>query len=194
MKHVRLAVAVLLVAVLAVAAASQAQTKDEGIAKVLIKKTEPRTVAVWKHKGPYTDMAAVVTKLTGELDKGGHAMAGPVMCMFLTNIETTPAQDLLWQVMIPVVNPGVFGKVEPDKMGFQYSDAMSVAFTFHVGPYETLNESYKTLFDWAKRNQYKVQGFPIEVYWNDPNRTPKEKLVTEIWMPVEEKRVPGIVR
>jgi AraC family transcriptional regulator len=194
MRNARLAVAIFLVAVLAVAAMAQAETKGEGGPKVLIKKTEPRSVAVWKHKGPYTDMATVITKLTGELNSSGHAMAGPVMCMFLSNVETTPAQDLLWQVMIPVVNPGMFGKAELDRMGFQYSDAMPVAYTFHIGPYETVNESYKTLFDWAKRNQYKVQGFPIEVYWNDPNKTPKEKLVTEIWMPIEEKKVPGVVR
>jgi effector-binding domain-containing protein len=194
MRSARLTVVVVLAAVLAVAASSYAQTKGDLSSKVMIKKTEPHTMAVLKHKGPYTDLGTVTARLMSEVDKGGHAAAGTVMCMFLNNIETTPAQDLVWQVMVPVVNPGVLGKADLDKVGFQYSDAMFVAYTFHVGPYETINGSYKELFDWAKRNQYKVQGFPIEVYWADPNKTPKEKLVTEIWMPVEEKKVPGIVR
>jgi effector-binding domain-containing protein len=63
-----------------------------------------------------------------------------------------------------------------------------------VGPYEKINDTYKVLFDHAKRNQYVIKGYPHEVYWSDPGKTPKEKLVTEVQIPIEEKKVPGIVR
>jgi effector-binding domain-containing protein len=68
---------------------------------------------------------------------------------------------------------------------------MFVAYTYHIGPYENVAETYDLLFGWAARNQYKIVGPPVEVYWGDPEQTPREKLVTEIWLPVEEKKIPG---
>jgi len=193
MKMRRVAALAMVVAVVCFAACALADTKGAP-ARVQVKKTEPRTVAAMKHKGPFTDLQSVITKLQHDIQAGGYLAAGPVMCLFYNSPENTAAKDLEWQVLIPVVNPGQFGKAEYDQMGFQFSDVANVAYVYHVGPYEKINESYQVLFDWAKRNGYKVQGYPVEVYWSDPTVIPKEKLVTEVWMPVEERRVPQAVK
>jgi effector-binding domain-containing protein len=171
-----------------------AATKPDTAARVYLKYTEPHSYAVMSHTGPYAELATVIGKLAADMDKGGYLQAGPIMTGFINNVETTPAKDLKWQVMIPVSNPGVFGPVPNDKMGFKYQDPVYVAYIFHAGPYDKINESYKILFDWAKRNGYNIQGFPVEVYWSDQVKTPKEKLVTEIWIPIEEKKTPNMVR
>jgi len=174
-------------AAFAVTCAYAVQPKIDTPTRVYLKDTEPHSMAVMPHQGPYTDLPAVITKLVGEIDRGGYSQAGPIMTMFVSNPETTPAKDLKWQVMIPVAYPGQIGQIANDKMGFQVMDPMHVAYIYHIGPYEKIGETYKILFDWAKTNQYKIETYPIESYWSDPAKTPKDKQVTEIWIPVPKK-------
>jgi AraC family transcriptional regulator len=192
--RIRVVTLALLFAVICLAASALAQTTNEPASKVLLKKTEPRMVAAMKHRGPFTEVPVVLANLMGEMAKGGYLAAGPPMCLYFNSPEDTAPKDLLWQVMIPVVYPGPIGDADLDKMTFKFDDVSLVAYTYHIGPYEKINDSYTVLFDWAKRNQYKFNGSPVELYWSDPATTPGEKLVTEIWLPVEEKKVPGVVR
>jgi len=185
-------VAVLLAAAL-LATAVLAQTKDEPTVRVYIKKTESHNVATMKHRGPFTDIPTVIAALVSDVDKGGYLPAGPVMAMFITPPENTPPKDLEWQVMIPIARPGALGPAQFDKLSFQYLDPMTVATTYHIGSYDTVNAAYKTLFDWAKVNKYPIKGYPMEIYWSDPAKVPKDKLVTEVWLPIEERK-PTAVR
>jgi DNA gyrase inhibitor GyrI len=175
-------------AVLAASAAFAIEPKIDTPTRVYLKDTEPHSVAVMPHQGPYTDLPTVITKLVAEVDRGGYSPAGPIMAMFVSNPETTPAKDLKWQVMIPVAYPGPIGQIANDKMGFQRLDPMHVAFIYHIGPYEKINDTYKILFNWASTNQYKIESYPLEVYWSDPAKTPKDKQVTEIWIPIQERK------
>jgi AraC family transcriptional regulator len=194
MRKARVAAFAVLVAAICFATCAIAETKGDAPAVVHVKKTEPRTVAAMRHKGPFTDLSTVIAKLMAEIQKGGYLTAGPVMCLFYNSPENTAQKDLDWQVMVPVVNPGPFGKPPYDQLAFQFSDVTNVAYMYHVGPYDKINDSYRVLFDWAKRNGYTIRGFPIETYWSDPNTTPKEKLVTEICMPVDERKAAPAAR
>lgn len=188
MRSKGVAVVAVLLAAAMLATAVPAQTQNEPKVKVYIKKTEPHSVATMRHKGPFADLPGVMTALAGEVDKGGYLQAGPVMAMFITPPENTAPKDLEWQVMIPVTEPGPLGKAQFDKMSFQYLDPLTVASTYHIGSYDTVSEAYKTLFDWAKLNRYPIKGFPMEIYWSDPAKVPKDKLVTEVWLPIEERK------
>jgi effector-binding domain-containing protein len=171
-----------------------AEVKTDTPSNVYLKKTEPRTYAIMKHKGPYDGIPAVIAKLMKEINEGGYHMTGPVMCSYFNSPQEVPEGELLWEVRIPVVYPGRIGTVENDKMGFGYSNPVHVAYIYHVGPYETIGEKYKILFEWVGKRKYTVQSSPVELFWSDPQQTPKEKLVTEIWLPVEEKEIPGQLR
>jgi effector-binding domain-containing protein len=114
------------------------------------------------------------------------------MVVYYDSPEEVPAEELRWEVWMPVAYPGPMKKVAEDEMGFRHMDPMFVAYTFHIGSYEGLPSAYKTLSDWAGTNRYKITGPPVEVYWSDPMTVPEDKLVTELWFPVEEKKIPGI--
>jgi effector-binding domain-containing protein len=189
MGKARVAAFVALVALICFATCAIAETTSDMAASVRVKKTEPRTVAMMRHKGPFSDLSTVMAKLMAEVQKGGYLTAGPVMCLFHNSPENTAQKDLDWQVMVPVINPGPMGRPPYDQMGFQFSDASNVAYVYHVGPYDKINDSYQVLFDWAKRNGYTIRGYPVETYWSDPSTTPKEKLVTEVQVPVDERKV-----
>lgn len=163
----------------------------EAPVKIHLKRTEPRTVATMRHQGSFDDIPGVIGSIMAEIMNGDHLVAGPVMIAYYNDPTEVPEEEYLWEVWIPVVRPGPFGRAENDVMGFRYLDTMFTAYTYHVGPYETVGESYNLLFEWAARNEYDMAGPPVEVYWSESEQTPEEKLVTEIWLPVLEKKIPG---
>ncbi len=156
----------------------------EAPVKVHRKTTEPRTVALIRHKGPYSEIPKVTKRLYAELDKGGYIVCGPLMAVFYNDPGQTAPEELQWDVRIPVTNPGSMLAVDDDELGFGYQTPAYVAYTYHVGPYETIKEAYTLLFDWARTNSYEVNGYPSEIYWSPPDA---KNPVTEIWLPVKEK-------
>jgi AraC family transcriptional regulator len=171
---------------------------EEGSAEkhvaMYLKNTEPRVVASMKHQGSFDDIPAVVGKLVDAVEKGDHLQAGPVMIVYFNSPQNVPESELSWEVLIPVVSPGSLAGNENDKVGFKVFESMYVAYTYHVGPYEKVGDTYAQAFDWIEKNNYPLAGFPVEVYWSDDKTTPKDKLVTEIWLPVKEREKPAIMR
>ncbi len=187
--------------VIAMVAGAAAEIKEAGPAdeegpptRVLLKRTEPRSVAAMRHTGPFDEIPATVMRLVGLIAMEGYAMTGPLMAIYYDNSEVVPDEELTWEIWMPVAYPGPMKSVEEDEMGFRHIDPMFVAYTYHIGSYDDLPAAYNLLIEWAERNQYKMVGPPVEVYWSDPMTVPEEKLVTEVWFPVEEKKVPGIAK
>lgn len=65
-------------------------------------------------------------------------------------------------------------------------DGGPVAFTLHVGPYETIGAAYTALYEWAKVHGHKPLGPPREIYLVGPGQgvTPAEYR-TEIDVPID---------
>jgi len=152
------------------------------------KKTEPRTVATIRHKGPFSEIPAVIQKLQEEVEKGKHYVAGPVMVIFHTPAEGTPENQRDWEVAIPVVKPGRLGGTEYDKMQFRFMDAADVVYAYHIGPRDKINDLYVRAFDWMKKMGYEVKGSPMEIYWTEPTKISSEDLVTEVWIFIGEQK------
>ena len=59
------------------------------------------------------------------------------------------------------------------------------AVFFYQGSYENLSQVYDTAVRWVIDHQYTLREEPLfEKYLNDARRTPKEKLKTEIYIPI----------
>ena len=54
------------------------------------------------------------------------------------------------------------------------------ASCIHIGPYSEVEAAYNALFKWIKDNGYEPAGVAYEIYLNDPQETPPEKLETRI--------------
>ena len=59
------------------------------------------------------------------------------------------------------------------------------AVTVHVGPYETIGETYERLTAYVKEQGLETAAFCYEYYLNDPAQTPPEELETEIYFPIK---------
>lgn len=184
-------------AVIALSAAALAETapaEKDPPTRILLKRTEPRSVAAMRHTGPLEEIPATVMGLIGQVAAGGYDMTGPLMVVYYDSPGEVSEEELRWEVWMPVAYPGPMKKVGEDEMGFRHIDPMFVAYTYHIGSYDGLPGAYKILSDWAETNKYKITGYPVEVYWSDPMTVPEEKLVTELWFPVEEKKIPGVAK
>jgi len=51
----------------------------------------------------------------------------------------------------------------------------------HIGPHSEVQPYYRALVEWMKDNGYEAAGLAYEVYLNDPEDTPPEKLQTQIY-------------
>jgi hypothetical protein len=58
----------------------------------------------------------------------------------------------------------------------------------HVGPYEKLGDTYRSVFGEAENRGYRVKGSCHEVYLSDPRRTAPENLKTIVRVPISHPR------
>ncbi len=81
---------------------------------------------------------------------------------------------------IPMVG-GLEGK---EDIKTHYIEKATYISTIHYGPYHNLAQTYANLMVWAQENNYHVKAESIEIYLNDPRETDKEKLQTEVLVPL----------
>jgi hypothetical protein len=69
----------------------------------------------------------------------------------------------------------------------QWTEGRAVQ-VLHVGPYDTVDKTYRALGEYAEAYGLKIKGVGHEVYLNDPRRTAPERLKTIVRMPVTRGR------
>lgn len=60
-----------------------------------------------------------------------------------------------------------------------------VAYTTHVGPYETIGAAYRALFEWVEKHGHQRQGPPREIYLVGPADAEPSAYRTQIEVPVD---------
>ncbi len=60
-----------------------------------------------------------------------------------------------------------------------------VAYTVHVGPYESIGQAYEALYGWLRHHRYEAKGPPREVYLVGPGQGSPAEHRTEIEVPID---------
>ena len=137
-------------------------------------------------------------KLSGVLDFA----VSKLECVYLVNDPIhMPMDEWDWRVLIRIpeeVTQAHLNSARKTLMARKGVDTSSVKRVtwregravqmLHVGPYENLGETYKTLCEAAAGLGYRVKGPGHEIYLSDPRRSAPEKLRTIVRLPISHPR------
>lgn len=155
--------------------------------EVEVKQFPKMRVAAVRHTGPYQECGKAWKTLCGWAGRKG--LLGPATkCLGVSydDPEVTPPDKLRYDACVSV-GPDVEGEgdvVILEVGGGEYASAL------HKGAYQRLNETFAQLCGvWGPQSGREFRNAPsIEVYLNDPDRTPEEELLTEVLVPLLSRR------
>jgi AraC family transcriptional regulator len=162
-----------------------AQIEDKTM-NVTIKNLQPMRVAFMRHVGPYNEVGKTWEQFTMFLGKEGLLGASPQFIgISHDDPAVTPPDKTRYDACVTV--DGKF-RANGD-IGVQVIPGGDYAVLTHFGPYEKLGESYaKLLGQWLPRSGRRLRATPcLEIYFNTPENTEPEDLVTDIHAPLEPK-------
>jgi effector-binding domain-containing protein len=145
--------------------------------EITIKTVPEKLIASVRFKGRYQEIGNYLKKLYKAC---GRYVNGNPFSLYYDNEYKDEDADM--EICLPVKSP-----VGDDEVGNRVLAASRVVAVIHIGPYETIGESYKVIFDNINSNKLQVCGPVREVYLKGPGlilpRSPK-KFATEIQMPM----------
>ncbi|HEX4683358.1 MAG TPA: AraC family transcriptional regulator [Gemmatimonadaceae bacterium] len=137
-----------------------------------------------RHIGPYMQINEAFGRLGAIAGPAGlFAQPGAAMiAIYHDDPESTPVDQLRSDAAIVVPD----GIAIPPFLTEHRLPARRYACTVYTGPYERLGDVWQRFMgEWIPANGLRiVDGESYELYLNDPSRTPKEELKTEICVPV----------
>lgn len=162
-----------------------AQVEDKTM-NVTIKNLQPMRVAFMRHVGPYNEVAKTWEQFTMFLGKEGLLGSGPQFIgISHDDPAVTPPDKTRYDACVTVDE-----KFHPaGEIGAQVIPGGDYAALTHFGPYEKIGESYaKLLGQWLPRSGRRLRATPcLEIYFNTPENTEPEDLVTDILAPLETR-------
>jgi AraC family transcriptional regulator len=134
-------------------------------------------IAGIRHIGPYQEIGREFARLGGLLTAPPPAGAR-MIALYHDDPETTPTDHLRSDaaLTLPGHASAPMGLIE------QHVPAGRYAKTVLKGGYEGLPDAWKGLREWVAANGHHMGHPGYEIYVNDPMTTPKEALVTEIYL------------
>jgi len=152
---------------------------------VEIQQLKPMRVAYLRHVGPYNAVSATWDRLLTSMGKDGYLGGSPMMLGIChDDPEVTPASKIRYDACVTVDD-----EFQPNgDIQVQVVAGGEYARTTHTGPYNNLGKTYtKFLGQWLPRSGRELRNAPcFEVYLNDPQSTPPEEWLTDIYAPLAE--------
>ena len=151
--------------------------------KVDIRELKEMRLATVTHVGPYNRISEAFARLgrsAGENDLFGPQAA--MLAVYHDDPETTPPAELRSEAALAISEQARV----PEGLGERRLPAGRYACTTHVGPYEGLGDTWaRFMGEWLPRSGYRMRdGLSFELYRNTPENAPKEKLETELYIPL----------
>lgn len=155
---------------------------------VKIKRLKPMRVAFMRHVGPYNEVGKTWDRFTMQLGNEGWLGGGVLFIGICHDDPSVTASDKIRYDACLTVDDVFHASGE---IGVQVIPGGDYAVLTHFGPYETLHDSYaKLLGQWLPRSGRRLRMTPsFEIYFNSPENTEPEDLVTDLHTPLETVKI-----
>lgn len=137
-----------------------------------------RTIGPYEKTGPAWKKLIEIAEKTELIDKTTKFLG-----LYYDYPGRTPVEKLRCDVCITVHK----GTAAPENLTTKYAGGREYAMAIHIGPYENLKDTYQLIFEKGLpelRRTY-TPGPVIEIYKNDPENTPPNELITEVYVPLK---------
>lgn len=141
-------------------------------------------VATLQHRGPYNQIGEAFGRLGGIAGPAGLFRPGTTMiALYHDDPDSVPVADLRSDAGVIVPE----GATIPSGLSETRVPSGRYAVTTHTGSYEGLGDAWSRLMgEWLPKSGERVRdSASYEIYRNTPMDTPTEKLITEIYIPLE---------
>lgn len=160
--------------------------RDLNAMNARIEELSGKRVTFMRHVGPYDQVGATWQRFMKWAASRGilQSMTAPLAVVH-DDPEITPPDKLRYDVCLAVDE--VF---QPSgDVGVQEIGAGPYAVATHKGPYERLGETYSMLIgQWLPARDREAADLPcLEVYRNNPQTTPAEELLTDLYVPLRPR-------
>jgi effector-binding domain-containing protein len=123
-------------------------------------------------------MGEAIGKAFAAVGRAGAAPIGPVMTKYTAYSE----ESVSYETGVPVAAPFAGdGEVGAGEIG-----GCEAAVGMHVGPYDTIGQTYGQLQAWIESQGRTPSVVMWESYLDDPQTTDASKLRTEVFWPLED--------
>lgn len=126
-------------------------------------------------------MSEAFTTISAFIRESGIPPAGPPLSVYRDWDESTGRMN--GDIGFPVAAPDA-AKARGDVFAGNTPSGKALK-AVHVGPYSQLPGAYGAMTAYMKENGIPLSPVSWEIYANDPETTPPDKLVTEIYMKVD---------
>lgn len=160
------------------------KTMSTATYEVKILNLEPKRVIGLRHVGPYEDVGPTFTKLFEWA--GSKGLMGPetkVLGVSHDDPNVTESSKIRFDACITIAKD----VQADDSFVKQTLEGGKYAVLTHKGPYTELAPTYDWLFSvWLGDSKESLRDLPpFEIYLGDPETTPPQELLTEIYLPLE---------
>ncbi len=169
---------------IAASAALNAQEEAQKKEFVKVKEVAPFSYCCIPHKGPFTEIEAIIGKLMKAVQEQKIAPAGPMIGVYYNSPEMVKPEELMWEMGFPVsAETEVKAPLEKKEWKSKF-----VCSAVHKGPYEETGKTLSKMFEWMEANKLMPAGPVMERYLTMPTpETKPEDLRSEIWVPCQKK-------
>jgi effector-binding domain-containing protein len=149
-----------------------------------VKMAEPEAVAYVTMHGAYSQIPEGYGRLYGWIAQHGLRPQGMPHAVYLTDPAQVPEGQAVWELWAPVQPDADDSPRDEAGVGIKHSTKHLVAAATHMGPYETIGETYEPLMRWIVTHGFQIAGPPEEIYLSDPVKVAPSEYVTEVRVPV----------
>jgi AraC family transcriptional regulator len=150
---------------------------------IQIETIEAMPLACVRHTGPYPEMGQVWETLMGWVaQKGLMGTDAAMLGLYWDDPNETPGPELRSDACISV-SPGTDVEAPAELREIAAGRYITAV---HVGPFDTLAETYGAMSRWGVDQGVTFRDHPtIEMYLSDPETTPSEEFQTKLFVAIE---------
>jgi effector-binding domain-containing protein len=162
-----------------------AETPEPEKPEITATDMDAMTVVFLEKKGPYEETGKAMMELFTLMEKKELKPRNYPMACYHDDPNKVDPKETRYEVFSEFV-----GEFKGDKdLMVKEIPAQKMAKTLYVGPYEKCEPTYKQMYGWMAKNNYKPCGPSYERYLNDPAKVAPGELKTEIMVPIKAVEV-----